>query len=1240
MHISQLFRSMGDHASTSHLGRTLPAGAAGRWWLPGILVLLTALSASAQVVNGTWNPAQTGTQSWAVPGNWTGGVVPGQTTGTTSADTATFGSITAETLITIDAGRNLRSLTFNGTNAAGLYTLGSAGPNAGEALRLSSGGSLTMSAGTLTTTTINAPLILEAASGTTAGTYTIANNATSADADPGTYKLNITGNISGGNTTSTITLNLNTTIGNRSNDASGNTMSGLISNGGAQGGLSVSVNGVTGGQRGVWRIINDANSYTGNTVVTNATLLFSSIANAGFNSAIGAGSGFTVGANSHVKYTGAAATTDRTITGGGSFYNQGSGALTLTGSVLLPGTLTFRGSQSFIIDGLISGAGGLNRTDSGTVFLNNNGNTFLGNISISDGAFRFATIGNKGVVSALGAGTLITLGQNSGTIGRIEFTGANGGSSDRDIRLSNGASASSGNARIDNTVAGQTLTLSGTVRSTSSDAAHVSSLNLTGVGNGVMSGIIGGTNANASATIALQLTKTGTGTWALSGANNYSRGTLISAGTLLVTNTTGSATGTGNVITSGTGTLGGTGIISGGTGASITIASGTRLMVGNTHQLANGVAGSAGYLGQVSNLRLGGATNVAITLAGTLQFDLFSNAGAATLGQSDLLSLSTQASAITLGGIISVADVSGSHSPWRAGTWQLIDWTGIGSATKTGNFTFDFANASALPSGYGWVTDNFLTDGTISINKTALNHTWQGDVDGSWANGANWEIGTVPSPSTDVFFQGLATNLTTFINGDRSVRSLYFSGEQNFVINRGNDGVLYSHGDTLEVLGGTQTFDAQLRISNNTISAYNIVNNGTLKFNTSIMYHRQGAPTITLIDIIFSGTGNTSVDHFQRRESNYDVNIVKNGSGTLTLSGGTTVAALPNSAGFITGTMTVNAGKLLLKSEDNLGGNPAAFNAAHLTLNGGTLTAYGSFVMDDANRGITFGPNGGQIEVDGAKTLTVQNAVTGTGDFEKTGFGTLVLGSASNTHSGTTEVLAGTLDVATGGFTGTGATFVSYGAQLVGTGTVQASNFSLLEGAGLQGGNIITGSNTGNGTLTFTPASGLGTYDFATSSGIELSITSATNQGVLDSTFGGNAVGSPGYQAYVQGITGSGDHDRLVFNGGSGSSLTFSGNITVSSSGFTPVAGQIFNLLDWATLVSTNFTGFDVGMNRDGSGDNLDQFNLPDISGTGYIWDVSQFTSTGSLVIVFIPEPSRVLLLMLGAMALLARRRR
>ncbi|MDB6119491.1 MAG: hypothetical protein JWO08_3272, partial [Verrucomicrobiaceae bacterium] len=48
---------------------------------------------------------------------------------------------------------------------------------------------------------------------------------------------------------------------------------------------------------------------------------------------------------------------------------------------------------------------------------------------------------------------------------------------------------------------------------------------------------------------------------------------------------------------------------------------------------------------------------------------------------------------------------------------------------------------------------------------------------------------------------------------------------------------------------------------------------------------------------------------------------------------------------------------------------------------------------------------------------------------------------------------------------------------------------------------------------------------------------------------------------------------------------------------------------------------------------------LPDLSGTpGLSWDVSRFTTSGSIVVV--PEPGRVLLLCLGSLGLLMRRRR
>ena len=93
----------------------------------------------------------------------------------------------------------------------------------------------------------------------------------------------------------------------------------------------------------------------------------------------------------------------------------------------------------------------------------------------------------------------------------------------------------------------------------------------------------------------------------------------------------------------------------------------------------------------------------------------------------------------------------------------------------------------------------------------------------------------------------------------------------------------------------------------------------------------------------------------------------------------------------------------------------------------------------------------------------------------------------------------------------------------------------------------------------------------------------------------------------------------------------------VLGNGFSAQIGQIFNLIDWSEVISENFTGFDVGTNyRDGAGDDADPFDLPTL-GAGLYWDVSQFTTSG--IIVVVPEPGRALLLMLGLATLISRRR-
>ena len=95
----------------------------------------------------------------------------------------------------------------------------------------------------------------------------------------------------------------------------------------------------------------------------------------------------------------------------------------------------------------------------------------------------------------------------------------------------------------------------------------------------------------------------------------------------------------------------------------------------------------------------------------------------------------------------------------------------------------------------------------------------------------------------------------------------------------------------------------------------------------------------------------------------------------------------------------------------------------------------------------------------------------------------------------------------------------------------------------------------------------------------------------------------------------------------------------VSGSGYTPGWGDIFNLFDWVTAMNLN--GFNFNNQYDGTGDSSYDLDLPTLGmqeGTQLLWDTSLFTTYG--VIVVVPEPSRVLLLMFGLLALFWRRRR
>lgn len=245
-----------------------------------------------------------------------------------------------------------------------------------------------------------------------------------------------------------------------------------------------------------------------------------------------------------------------------------------------------------------------------------------------------------------------------------------------------------------------------------------------------------------------------------------------------------------------------------------------------------------------------------------------------------------------------------------------------------------------------------------------------------------------------------------------------------------------------------------------------------------------------------------------------------------------------------------------------------------------------------------------------ADKAMISSTISGSAGLTKSGAGVLVL-AGSNDYTGTTTVSAGVLHVGSGGTGDTGAgTMNVTGGTVTGTGVVRAENVTFSDGTKLAAGDVTGLGATGKGTLTFTPV-GVGEYDIQANAEVELDVT-------------------PG-----------GASDKLIFNGTAGSTLTWNGGLKVGAAVFTPTAPEMFDLVDWGSLVTPTFAAhFSMNNLRDGSADDGTEFDLPDISGSGYVWDISNFTINGSIAVVLVPEPGRCALIYGGMFTLILGRRR
>jgi autotransporter-associated beta strand protein len=330
-------------------------------------------------------------------------------------------------------------------------------------------------------------------------------------------------------------------------DATTQTFSGAINNGGLGGGTggSLALNG--GGKL----ILSGTNTFTGTTALTNSSIVdYQSSGAFAQTSAITVANGSTVeldggivGGSASMSLAGAGANGGalENVTGSNSY----AGAITLTDATAIQSdsgsTLALSGNISNSVSG------------GTTLFLTGNStgaNTISGAISDGTGPTSLEIDGANWVLANANTFT----GGTALVGGALQLNHANAlQNSTVDIETANGL-------KFNNTASGGSTynvgALTGTVGET-----------LTDTGNHAVTVVAGSNGASTTYSGTLSglggITKTGSGVMELTAANTNSGATTVNAGTLLITNTTGSATGSGALAVLRGGTLAGTGASSG-----------------------------------------------------------------------------------------------------------------------------------------------------------------------------------------------------------------------------------------------------------------------------------------------------------------------------------------------------------------------------------------------------------------------------------------------------------------------------------------------------------------------------------------------------------------------------------------------------------------------------------------------------------------------------------------------------
>lgn len=523
-----------------------------------------------------------------------------------------------------------------------------------------------------------------------------------------------------------------------------------------------------------------------------------------------------------------------------------------------------------------------------------------------------------------------------------------------------------------------------------------------------------------------------------------------------------------------------------------------------------------------------------------------------------------------------------------------------GTITLTGDTRLGAVNSSSVTTLSGRITGDFALDlsgGASGTNVMVLGNTGN-DFTGNLSlntnlNGTsafNSAVVTVRLGASEVIPHGL--------------------GKGNVVLSGGSGAV------TLDLNGFSETINSLISLGTHGSTA---VTNGATGTTSTLTIGENHASTLVAVNATYSTFFGGVL-----RDGAGVLALTKTGEGTQTLTGANTYS----------GTTRINKGVLQAGAVNTLSANSdviladdatamlaltngiADFSQVIKSLSGGGTVNLGTIAAAD-----TVAAAATRLTTGSGTDTLYHGVLAGAGGLVKQGSGRFTL-TGANTYVGTTTVVVGNLQVGEGGQgqSGAGQTTVQAGAVLSGTGTVQgATTVEGLVSAGDGGGSAI-------GRLVF--------GDISSGSLVLAGGADSTNPRLLFTLAGATGNESnpaDGVQDSALLAGGQGNHDQIVVHG----SLTLtSGSVikVVLADGYNPQWGDVFNLLDWATVQGSLVPGtFNPATD-------LDLQVTTTMTANGWHWETGQFLSHG--VIYVAPEPQRMLLLLAGFTLAVLRRRR